>query len=163
MEHKFVLLQIIPAAPHMITAEWKRRKVTKLLSVWIKLVYISIWCCCCCFFFPRLLLLHYDYAVCWIFVRFAVWCLETARNSTESMNLNITVLRIKAESEMAGNPLSWNRSQVFCRCQQLFQWWIDTVSEVTRLSAVSHCIDSYLKVSRPIIIYWCLLQSTFCL
>lgn len=29
------------------------------------------------------------------------------------MNLNITVLRIKAESEMAGNPLSWNRSQVF--------------------------------------------------
>lgn len=147
--------------------ETAKRKVSKLLSVRIKLVYyVSIWCCrrCCwVFFFLRLLLLHYDYAACWIFSRFAVRRLETARNSTESMNLNITVFGVKAASEMARNPLSWKRVAAFLLMPAAFPV-MDTVSEeVTRLSAVSHCIDSYLKVSRPIIIYWCLLQSTFCL
>lgn len=96
MEHKFARLQIIPIAPHMITAEWKRREVTKLLSVCINLVYhVSI----------SPLILHYDYVGFSLFV-FAIRRLETAGNSAESMHLNITVLRVKAKSEMAGNPLS---------------------------------------------------------
>lgn len=37
-----------------------------------------------------------------------------------------------------------------CQRLQLYLNLIDKASEVTRLNSASHCIDSYLKVSRPL-------------
>ncbi len=102
------------------------------------------------FFHIFSLLLCYDYSLGLIFTLSSAMHPETSANSSQLMNLNITkcpLSRDKANEGKAQKQACSFSADVCCFPM------MDTVSEVTRLNAASHCIDSYLKVSRLVIIY----------
>lgn len=126
-----------------------------LNSGFIKLVFnVSIWCPPPPFYYVSMIT---QYAWFSLVLLHCAWRLQ--ENSTELMNLNITECPVLRQSLQSSAQEQASAFLPMCAAFPM----MDTVSKVTRLNGVSHCIDSYLKVSRPIIIYWCLLQSTFCL